>query len=220
MDEPASGDFGGIVSQRGKLHRGFQHIGAGLQKHPFFRRFRPGQPGPGLGNGTRLWRVFQQLTHDFLATEGIDSRVVQLYDQGKAFFLAFPVVQLEAIHEGDMPQRAVPFQGLFQDFGRQRHQARLLAVFAQVHIGQVPLDAEIRVINPVGAPQAQGDFLELLAEQGNHVQAAAQIRDKGAECQGVLQVAGVEQIHAANMHGRGFRLQVQERGIQFRQLTH
>ena len=81
---------------------------------------------------------------------------------------------------------------------------------AEVHISQVPLDTEVWIVNPVGAPQPQGYFLQALAEEGDHVKPASQIGDKGAEGQRFVAFSGIKKIDAANVHGGGFRLQIQE----------
>ena len=115
-----------------------------------------------------------------------------------------------------MPKGTVSFQGFLENPGGQRHQAGFATVFAEIDVGEVAFDAEIRVVDPVGAAQTQGDFLEALAEYRHHMQAAAKVGDKGAEGQRRFTFAGIKEIDPANMHRGRFRFQVQERGIQFR----
>ena len=129
--------------------------------------------------------------------------MMQLHDQCKPFFLALRIVDPETIDKGDVPEWSVPFQRLFKNLRRQGYQAGLLAVFAKVYVGQVPLNAEIGIVHPIGAAQPERDFFQLLAEQRYHVEPAAQIGDEGAERQWVGQAAGIKQINAADVHRGG-----------------
>src|SRR5690554_904369 len=130
--------------------------------------------------------------------------MVKFNDERKTLFFPFRIVNAKPVYKGDVPQRAVPLEGFLHNPGCQRHQACLLSMFAQINVGEMPLNTEAWVVNPVGAPKAQGDFLELLPEQWHYVQAATQIRNKRAERQGIAQAAGVEQVDTANVHGGGF----------------
>ena len=76
-------------------------------------------------------------------------------------------------------------------------------MFTQVHIGEVPLNAEIGIVHPIGAAEPERDFFQFLAEQRHHVEAAAQVGDEGAERQRVRQAAGIKQINAADVHRGG-----------------
>ena len=80
----------------------------------------------------------------------------------------------------------------------------------------MPVNTEVRIINPVWSAQAQGDLLEALAENRHDVKAAVQISNEGAERQGRIALAGIEEVDATDMHRRVRRFKVQEGSVQFR----
>eukprot|EP01093_Parvamoeba_rugata_P012899 TRINITY_DN3868_c0_g3_i1.p2 TRINITY_DN3868_c0_g3~~TRINITY_DN3868_c0_g3_i1.p2 ORF type:complete len:136 (+),score=6.17 TRINITY_DN3868_c0_g3_i1:230-637(+) len=135
--------------------------------------------------------------------------MMQFYDERETFAVCI-VGELESVDKSDVPQWAIPFERFFENSRGQSHQAIDFAVVAEVHISQVPLDTEVWIVNPVGTPQPQGYFLQALAEEGDHMKPASQISDKGAEGQGFVALPGIKKIDAANVHGGGFGLQVQE----------
>src|SRR6056297_1726702 len=93
-------------------------------------------------------------------------------------------------------------------------------MFAEINVGKVAFNAELRVVNPVRSAETQGNLFQALAEDRHDMQAASKVGDKGAKCQWFVPLAGIEEIDASNVHRCGFRFQIQERGIQFRQLPH
>ena len=103
LDQASCGGLGGIHRQGGKLHRCSQDVGAGLEHHAFFRRRRARLPGAWSMDRARFRGIFQQIAQDVFAAEGVDGRMVQPHDEGKALTVGIVVVQPEAVYKGDVP---------------------------------------------------------------------------------------------------------------------
>ena len=77
---------------------------------------------------------------------------MQFDNQREGGFVLTAALQPKTVDEGDVPEWPVPFQGCFQNLGRQGHEAGLSPLITEIHVGEVALNAELRVIDPVRAP--------------------------------------------------------------------